>query len=185
MICLTLLTGNVFSQDKLMLQDFLKVKLFVSNRDDLKELYGEGILFGNKYIPTYETDFGYASVTYSSGDCQNPNGKIWNIPEWTVTQVFYEIEEEVEIDLKGVLKEMKPYKKRKKGDVLNHVYYESEEKGIEIIYDTNLKKIIDVIIAPTKSQIKEFSCKEIKRRITDDQSRKNPHRLSRQYLLRR
>ena len=167
LLLLLLLDSNTVAQEKFTLQDFLKIKPLVSSRDDVKKIYGIGTIYNNKHIADYETDFGFATVSYSMGDCQNAKVKLWNVPEWTVEEIIYDTED-TKIGLKDLLKDIKPYKRKQKGDVLDHIYYFNEEKGIAIIYDINLKEVIKIIITPTKSQTKEFSCEEIQKRSQED-----------------
>lgn len=143
------------------LNDWLKIKPLVSTRQDVEQMFLKGKAgINNKYSIFYKTPYGGANVTYSTGDCTNGIVKEWNVPEWTVIDVFYNTEDDPP-KLKNLLKELGNYKSRIAGDVASQVEYYNDERGIYINYSKNTKKVIEIFIKPTLGQRKGFDCELI------------------------
>lgn len=153
------MNGN--SQTNSNLDYWLKIKPLESTRQDIEKVFSEGSAgINNKYSIFYKTPYGGINVRYSTGDCSSGIVKEWNVPEWTVIDVFYNTDDDPP-KLKELLKALGNYKTRIAGDVLSHVEYYNEEKGIYINYSKTAKQVIEIFVKPTLEQKKQFKCELI------------------------
>lgn len=150
-----------YSQNLDNLEYWLKIKPLESTRQDVEMVFSEGRTgINNKHSVFYRTAYGGVNVSYSLGDCTNGIIKEWNVPEWTVTRVFYNIED-TPPKLGSLLKDLGIYKTGIAGDVLSQVLYYNDEKGIYINYSKNTRRVIEIVIEPTLKQEQEYSCDSI------------------------
>lgn len=147
-----------YSQNIDSLDYWLKIKPLINTRQDVEQILSDGKAgINNKHSIFYKTQYGGINVSYSLGDCTNGVVKEWNVPEWTVTRVFYNTEDDPP-KLKSLLKDLGDYKTRIAGDVLSQIEYYNEEKGIYINYSKNTHRVIEIVVEPTLEQEKNCSC---------------------------
>ena len=142
------------------LAPYLKIKPFFSTREDVEKFYGKGEFFINDYFRTYKSNDYQVSVGYSLGGCERKN-PIWNIPEWTVTEIYYGRWKNPP-KLKDLIGNGKNFKKSYESDVLNHVQYYDEKNGIKILYDEEEKGVLNIKILPSQKDDRKFDCDNLK-----------------------
>jgi hypothetical protein len=148
----------VRSQDIGSLEYWLKIKPFIDTKEEVEKMFSKGTATLNyKYLVSYPTSYGDVSVQYSPGSCTYAVDKKVKIPEWTVIDVTYNTDDGPP-KLKKLLTALGTYKTKQEGDVIDHISYYNREKGISIIYDSNIKDVIEVHILPTPNQEKQSSC---------------------------
>lgn len=152
------LNNFLYSQDAVSLNDWLKIKPFISTKEEVDKMFLKGTPgLKYKYLVHYKTSYGGVSVEYSSGSCTYAVDKKVKIPEWTVIKVTYYTEDGAP-ELKGFLTALGTYKTKQESDVIDHIYYYNEEKGISIIYNKNTRNIMEIHISPISKQEKQYSC---------------------------
>lgn len=158
---ITIFVSLGFSQKKLTLNKYLKIKVFESTREDVEKIYGKGESGSNPYFVLYKTPDGNVSVGYSYRNCQYEY-PMWNVPDWTVEDITYRPFKNPP-KLKALISDKSQFKSRQSGDVINHIEYYDDERGISIIYDTSVGKVKDIIIRPSFKDIQKYDCDLIKK----------------------
>lgn len=120
------------SQESANLAKWLKIKVFESTREDVEKLYGTSNETKYHFI-RYKNSDGTINVDYSKGGCEVVS-PMWNVPEWTVIEISYTPWKNPP-KLKDLIPDKSRYKRKQAGDVLDHIEYYDEEKGISVIYD--------------------------------------------------
>lgn len=134
----------------------------VSTRADVERIFPA--TNSRKFADEYRIDF-YAGelsigIKYSTGTCgsyySTPDwGKF---PKWTVVDVWYTWRMDDHIPLKKVIFDRRQFAKTKTGDVTTHDTYINEEEGVEVIYDTKAKRVIDIFLVPAAKFKTKYSC---------------------------
>ena len=145
---------SVFPQKRKGLDEWLKIKVFISTRQDVEKIYDEKR--SNGHFILYETPDGEAAVNYSVGDCKSTDFPIWNVPKWIVTEIYYNFEENPP-KLKDLIPDKSKYKKKPEGDA-GHIEYYNEETGVSIIYDEELKEVSGIVIGPSSRDKQKYDC---------------------------
>lgn len=159
-LILVLQVINCFAQTSSELEKWLQIKLFVNTRDDVEKIYGKGKFGQNQYFVSYKTKDFTVSIDYSPGECEIKYSD-FNIPEWTVTEVSYNILNNPP-KLKDLVGNKNGFKTRQNGDGVNHIQYYDETRGIFIVYDDYLKEVIHITIKPTIKDKQKFACDNLK-----------------------
>ena len=147
-LCLVL---PCFSQRSDLPEKWSKIKTFISTREDVDKLFGNGI--ANGHFIKYPTQTGLIFVDYSAGNCKSTQYPIWNMPEWTVTEVTYILSNK-SMKLNDVIPKRNKYKQKQAGDVSDHVEYYDDAAGVSIIYDKRLKHVLNIVLrASTKDKL--------------------------------
>lgn len=138
------------------LHRFLEFSVLTSTKSDVEKIYGKGESKSNPYFVTYVASNLRVSVEFAVGDCKS-KAPLWNVPEWTIAEITYSFLGE-RPRLKTLLAGQGSFRARNSGDVLNHVEYYDDVKGISILYDKKGEGVMDVIIRPSAKAIKKFEC---------------------------
>lgn len=147
----------IFAQKEENLDKWLKIKVLVSSLDDVEEIYGNGKEFALGKL--YQTTDGNIYVQYTdTSDCKTSKIAVWNVPKWTVAEVSYSPSRNPP-KLKDLIRSKNQFKKRQSGDVSDHIEYYNDEKGVSIIYDKSISKVIDITIRPSLEDKQKYSCK--------------------------
>jgi hypothetical protein len=152
-----------FSQQRETLNNWLKIKVFESTREEVEKIYGkgdEGDNGNNPYVVTYKNSRGITQINYSSGDCKSSKIPLWNVPEWVVTEISYSLSKNPP-KLKDIIPDKSQYKRKQAGDVSDHIKYYNDEKGISIIYDKELKEVLNIILEPSLKDKQKYDCDSI------------------------
>lgn len=142
------------------LKPFLILKPFVNTREDVEKIWGKGSFNQNKYFITYKSSDIITSVGYHWGGCEKEYSQ-WNLPEWSVTDISYNFLKNPP-KLNNLIGNNKKFKNKQHGDVLNHIEYYDEERGIHIVYDNYLKEVIHITIKPSLKDEQKFDCDNLK-----------------------
>lgn len=132
-------------------EKFLRIIPGESTRKDVEKIFPEtkSEAFLGKHNVDFQDGEIEIGVEYSIGRCgaySEPDfGKF---PEWTVIEVWYTWSGDERIPLKDIILNRKRFKKKPIGHVPVHRYYIEEETGIEVIYDTKRKTVIDIFLKP-------------------------------------
>ncbi|CAN5803998.1 hypothetical protein BH20ACI4_BH20ACI4_14230 [soil metagenome] len=153
-----------FSQVSSNLEDYLKIKVFESTRNDVKKIYGnpERIYAGTKeksYWEDYMLSNGIrVSVKYSRGNC-SLGSEIWNVPEGKVTEITYSPLRE-KPDLKKLISGKIKFNSRPSGDVGGHIEFYNDEKGVNIYYDEGDggEGVMDIEVFPSLKYKQKYKC---------------------------
>ena len=93
---------SVFSQNL----EWKNIEPIKSKLNNIELIFGKK---GNKsHLATYNLDDGDYTIYYSYGPCQLSGEKDWNVPEWTVVQIFYSPNDPPKLSSLGIdLKKLK------------------------------------------------------------------------------
>lgn len=148
--------GEGFAQKSNLINDLSRIKLFVSNKQDVEKIYGKGKEYETRTI--YETDQGGIRIVYSEEDCKSVPSGLWDVPKETVVEVSYSPGDK-SLKLKELIFNKKPYKLREtEGDVRGLFDYYNDEKGISITFVKKTNELQEIIFYPTKSDFTLYSC---------------------------
>lgn len=149
-----ILAVSLNAQKKENLENWQKIKVLVSNREQVEKLYGKAK--DNQHNVYYQTPEGLVLIEYTKGDCKIAKS-LWNVPEWTVTRVSYGLDKK-HIKLKDLKLDKKQYSHKQSGDAAGIFQFYSAEKGIMITYNKNTKIIEYLILFPSAKDRKLFAC---------------------------
>ena len=140
------------------LAPYLKIHVLKDSIGDVEKLFGKGKSEHNPYFVTYKSRNLIVSVDYALGPC-GTRSSIWNVPEWTVTEVSYEFRTKPPrlTDLLGKQNRIKPINY---GDVGSQIQYPDRERGISILFDKHEKRVTEVSVFPSINVEKRLACSD-------------------------
>ncbi|MCW5958864.1 MAG: hypothetical protein KIS76_01810 [Pyrinomonadaceae bacterium] len=171
LICISFIFFSFFAlktlaQDQGELTHWQKIKIFLSTKDEVEQLFGKSqnnefrVLKGEQ-TPTYARIYELADATvfvvYSSGGCEK-NPELWDVSEWTVLEIEYSPNEDT-IKLIDILPDKTRYKSKQAGDVVDHIEYFDDQRGVSITYDKFLDQVLHIKFYPSEHERKLRDCK--------------------------
>lgn len=125
---LILMTGSVSAQQPDWFKKIRAIKLLEASRADVIKLFGESKDDINDYNPQYQLIEGEMNIEYSRGLC-GPDNKIgWNVPEYTVTRIFFF--PSIRIKPNSLRLKLTEFRKYEVSDSPGFFVYESDKLGL-------------------------------------------------------
>lgn len=150
------LSYSIFAQEYEWFRKIKSIIVISSTREDVIKVFGQPKDVTRKYNVSYNLTEGKMDVEYSTGLCGLNKKKGWNVPEFTVTRIFFFpskpfIPKELGVDLTE-------FRKYEVSDVPGSFEYENEEIGID--YSVTTKGKIEGIEFYPPSKYDYLYCKE-------------------------
>ena len=121
---------SVSAQESEVLSKLKKINLLKSTRDDIIRVFGEPEISTYPYFKSYSLKDGKVDIEYSTGLCGNKNKDGWNVPEFTVTRIFFDFKKPPN-PKKYLNIHSKDFRKYPIKDVPGAFIYENEKIGID------------------------------------------------------
>lgn len=123
------------------LKNLESIRLLESTRLEIENTFGPPTNPSYKYHSVYKLGEGRLSIEYSQGRCNEAKVKGWDVPELTVTRLFFF--PRVSIRLEDLKMDFNGFQKSGPRDVPGAYGYGNDELGIDI--DVNRKGEIEAI----------------------------------------
>lgn len=144
---LLLLSQSLFAQQPEWFTKIRSIGLLKNNRQDIIKLFGRTEdSKQHYYFDSYDLKEGEMDVEYSRGLCGEDNKIGWNVPEFTVTRIFFFPKQPV--TPKQLKLKLKNFRKKEVFDSPRNFHYESDDVGIYFNVNRN-GKISSLEFRPT------------------------------------
>lgn len=153
------LNCSVFAQEPEWFKNIKNIVVMSSTREDVTKLFGQPENSNSQYFKYYDLKEGKLSVEYSRGLCSDEKKEGWNVPEFTVTRIFFDFYKPV--NSKKLPIDSTGFRKYPIKDVSGAFIYESDEKGIDYSV-TSEGKIESITFYPSNKYDHLFCEKESK-----------------------
>ncbi len=117
-----------------------------STRDDVIRIFGQPKDSTFQYYKSYDLKEGKVEIEYSRGLCGDKKKEGWNVPEFTVTRIFFNFTKP--INPKNFPISSTEFRKYPISDVPDAFTFENEEEGINY-FMTSTGKIADIEFYPS------------------------------------
>ena len=152
-------SSKVLAQRGLIAERFSKVIPGVSTRDDVEKIFP--ITRTEEFKNDHSIDFHVGElsigVVYSTGKCGDWLPDYGRFPKGTVVGISYAWRNDDRVLLKDVISDRSKFAKKQKSDVIVHVNYINEEWGVDVVYDTKARSVIDIFWKPGV-EFKKYEC---------------------------
>jgi len=162
MAFLIFLNFSVLGQERIIREEYLKIKPYVSTLEDVARVYGEGqdVTKGrDDYLSiTYTIDANTdVSIDYFRDCHQGDKPEVERT--WIVESLFFTFEENLRRKPKDIFLDKKYFTACPYGDVAGQIIYFNKEKNIQFTYLSLSNAVTDLEIRPTEENKKRYECK--------------------------
>lgn len=131
-----------------------KIKILQDTREDVIKILGEPNNSDSKYDASYKYDDHIIYVHYSHGLCETTKEEGWNVPEFTVTNIFVGLYKK--INYRKLNLKLKKLDREKIYDVPNAYIYHDYETGES--YNINSKGLLGSVDLQPKQKMNYLFC---------------------------